>query len=125
MGPYIRASSHQQHGTREEVHAFLAGMLARIAPGGLLAVRVNATGADVEHAANIAERFPDGSFTVLYESGPKEGLHVHFWAARELNDAVTGAGFTPVLELRPDTTWRHPMRRGQYLQWEGTWRRTG
>lgn len=122
--PLVVAIQVLQHGTRDEVHAFLTGILARVAPGGLLAVRVNATGTDIEHPSETVERFPDGSFTVQYEAGPKEGLHVHFWAARELNDAVTDAGFTPVLEVRPDSTWRHPMPRGQWLQWEGLWRRT-
>jgi hypothetical protein len=67
----------------------------------------------------VVERTDDGSFSVRYQEGPKTGLTVHFWAARELQELVSAAGFAPVLALRPSATWRRPNERGLWVQWEG------
>jgi hypothetical protein len=50
-------------------------------------------------------------------------LSVHFWAARELDSAMTAARFAPVLVLRPQATWRADRAQGLWLQWEGIYRR--
>jgi SAM-dependent methyltransferase len=121
--PLVVAIQVLQHGTRAETHALLAAALAVVAPGGLFAVRVNAVGTDVHHAHEVAERDGDGSFSVRYVEGPKAGMTVHFWAARELDSAVTGAGFAPVMPLRPQATWRADRAAGLWLQWEGIYRR--
>src|SRR5882724_11713626 len=60
-----------QHGSRREVHHLLGESLQRVAPGGLFAVRVNAVGTDVQHAHEVIERDPDGSYSVRYLEGPK------------------------------------------------------
>ena len=112
-----------QHGSRAQAHALLAGSLERVTPGGLYAIRVNAAGTDVYHAHRVTERAADGSYSICYAEGPKAGLTVHFWAARELDMAMTTAGFAPVLPLRPQATWRQPRDRGLWLQWEGIYRR--
>ncbi len=117
--PLVIAIQVLQHGTREQTHRFLAGALDRVASGGLFCVRANAVGTDVLHAHEVVERDPDGSYSVCYAAGPKTGLTVHFWAARELHRAITSAGFTPTLALRPQATWRQPAGRGLWLQWEG------
>ena len=49
---------------------------------------------------------------------------VHFWAARELDSAMTAAGLDPVMVLRPQATWRAVRADGLWLQWEGIYRRT-
>jgi SAM-dependent methyltransferase len=112
-----------QHGDRPATHAFLADTLRRVAPAGLFAVRVNAVGTDVHHAHEVVERHGDGSYSVRYTAGPKAGLTVHFWAARELEALIEAAGFTPVLELRPQATRRRPPQSGLWMQWEGIWQR--
>ncbi|HUN32725.1 MAG TPA: class I SAM-dependent methyltransferase [Trebonia sp.] len=112
-----------QHGTRGETHGLLAESLERVAPGGLFAVRVNAAGTDVHHAHEVTERDADGSYSVRYQEGPKAGLTVHFWAARELDAAVTAEGFSPLLPLRPQATWRARREQGLWLQWEGIYQR--
>ncbi len=122
--PLVVAIQVLQHGTREGSHGLLADSLSRAAVGGLFAVRVNAVGTDVDHAHDVTERHPDGAFSVRYLDGPKTGLDVHFWAARELDAALSGAGFTPLLELRAQATWRVPRERGLWLQWEGIYRRS-
>lgn len=113
-----------QHGTRTEAHGLLAESLERVAPRGLFAVRVNAAGTDVHHAHEVTERDADGSYSVRYQEGPKAGLIVHFWAARELDAAVTAAGFGPLLSLRPQATWRTRREQGLWLQWEGIYQRS-
>lgn len=50
-------------------------------------------------------------------------MTVHFWAARELKSAVTGAGFAAVMQLRPQTPWRADRSAGLWLRWEGSYRR--
>jgi SAM-dependent methyltransferase len=121
--PLVAAIQVLQHGTRAEAHGLLAESLARVAPGGLFAIRVNATGTDVHHAHEVTERNSDGSFSVRYLAGPKAGLTVHFWAARELDAAVTAAGLGRLLPLRPQATWRARREQGLWLQWEGIYQR--
>jgi len=121
--PLVIALQVIQHGDREAVHALLAETLARVEDGGLFAIRVNAVGTDVHHAHDVVERGGDGSFSVRYAAGPKTGLTVHFWSALELDAAIRAAGLAPVARLRPASTWRDPQTRGQWLQWEGAYRR--
>ena len=123
--PLVISIQVAQHGTREQVHAHLADTMARVAPGGLLAVRVNSCGTDIECSYDIVEQGADRSVTVRYSEGPKAGLEVHFWAGKELAGLVGGAGFSPLLQLRPDSVWRAGAgaSRGQWQQWEGIWRR--
>jgi DNA-binding HxlR family transcriptional regulator/SAM-dependent methyltransferase len=111
-----------QHGTRAQAQRHLAAAAGRVRPGGLLCVRVNAAGTDIEHAHRRFEEHDDGSFSVRYRSGPKAGLDVHFFAAAELA-AVVGGAFDPVLPPRQHVTWRTPPGRGQWSQWEAIWLR--
>ena len=121
--PLVVAIQVMQHGTREQVHGLLAESLDRVAAGGLYAIRVNAAGTDVHPAHEVTERDADGSYSVRYLAGPKAGLTVHFWAARELDSAISAAGLAPVLALRPQATWRPVREQGLWLQWEGIYRR--
>jgi predicted TPR repeat methyltransferase len=121
--PLVVAIQVLQHGTRAQAHKLLADSLDRVDAGGLYAIRVNAVGTDVHPAHQITERGADGSYSVRYTEGPKAGLTVHFWAARELDAAMSGAGFAPVLALRPQATWRAVREQGLWLQWEGIYRR--
>jgi SAM-dependent methyltransferase len=108
-----------QHGNRAQAHELIETALDLVAPAGLLAVRVNAVGTDVEHAHEVTERHPDGSYSVLYTQGPKAGLTVHFWAANELHSVISRKVPAAVLPLRPQATWRQPAHRGLWMQWEG------
>ena len=121
--PLVVAIQVMQHGTRDEVHDLLAESLHRVAAGGLYAIRVNAAGTDVHPAHDVIERDADGSYSVRYLAGPKAGLSVHFWAARELDGVISAAGLAPVLALRPQATWRPAREQGLWLQWEGIYRR--
>jgi SAM-dependent methyltransferase len=111
-----------QHGTRAQAHQHLAAAAARLRPGGLLCLRVNAAGTDIEHAHRRFEEHGDGSFSVRYRSGPKAGLDIHFFTAAELA-AVLGGGFGAVLPPRRHRTVRTPPTRGQWSQWEAIWLR--
>ena len=111
-----------QHGTRAQAHQHLAAAAARVRPGGLLCLRVNAAGTDIEHAHRRVEEHGDGSFSVRYRSGPKAGLDIHFFTAAELA-AVVGGAFGAVLPPRRQSTLRTPPGRGQWSQWEAIWRR--
>jgi len=111
-----------QHGTRARAHQHLAAAAARVGPGGLLCLRVNAAGTDIEHAHRRFEEHGDGSFSVRYRSGPKAGLDIHFFTAAELA-AVVGGVFGAVLPPRRHSTWRTPPGRGQWSQWEAIWQR--
>jgi Methyltransferase domain len=105
-----------QHSTREQAHAPPCRALARVAPDSLFAVRVNAAGTDVHPRHEVTERDADGSYSVHYLEGPKAGMTVHFWAARELDSAMAAAGFDPVMFLRPQATWRARREQGLWLQ---------
>ena len=88
-----------QHGHAEAAHAHLAAARARVAPGGLMAVRVNAAGTDIAFAHRVTGRNDDG-VTIRYLEGPKAGLEVHFFGEAELR-GLFATGFEPVLPPRP------------------------
>ncbi len=100
-----------QHGTRAQAHRHLAAAAARVRPGGLLCVRVNAAGTDIEHAHRRFEEHDDGSFSVRYRSGPKAGLDIHFFAAAELA-AVRGRRLRPGAAAPPARHLAHATRAG-------------
>jgi SAM-dependent methyltransferase len=110
-----------QHGDRAAVHKHIRAAQARLAPGGLFCLRVNAVGTDLAYAHDVIERDAGGGFTVRYLAGPKTGLDIHFFAAREL--AVLFVGYEPIVPPRLDQTWRTPPERGQWSQWEAIWRK--
>jgi SAM-dependent methyltransferase len=112
-----------QHGHAEAAHAHLAAARARVAPDGLMAVRVNAAGTDIAFAHRVTGRNDDG-VTIRYLDGPKAGLEIHFFGEAELR-GLFAIGFEPVLPPRAQVTWRQPPEAGQWTQWEGIWRATG
>jgi SAM-dependent methyltransferase len=111
-----------QHGRREQAARHLASAAARVRPGGLFCVRVNAAGTDVEYDHDRFEEDAHGGYSVRYRAGPKTGLDIHFFSAAELASLVPRS-FTQVLPLRRQSTLRQPPSRGQWSQWEVIWRR--
>jgi SAM-dependent methyltransferase len=111
-----------QHGSRAETHRHIRDAQRRVAPGGLMCVRVNSTATDVFPAHDVVGRGDDGSFTVQYREGAKMGLDVHFFSEPELRTLFAEA-FTPALDPREQVTIRTPASLGQWTQWEGIWRR--
>jgi SAM-dependent methyltransferase len=111
-----------QHGRRADTHAHIRAAQDLVAPGGLIAVRVNAAGTDVVLAHDVSEKDPVGGFTVRYLEGAKQGLDIHFFSETELA-RLFDVTFVPVLALRLDVTRREPPATGQWSQWEGIWRR--
>jgi hypothetical protein len=71
-----------QHGTAAAVAAHVRAAGARVSPGGIFAIRVNAAGTDVHPAHRVIEE-KDGAFTVEYLDGPKRGLDIHFFSGPE------------------------------------------
>lgn len=110
-----------QHGSRATAHAHIAAAQARLLPGGLFCIRVNALGTDLEYAHAVRERHGDGGFTVCYRGGPKTGLDIHFFARAELEALF--AGYEAMLAPRVARTLRTPHTRGQWSQWEAIWRK--
>jgi len=110
-----------QHGTRAVAHAHIRAAQEWLAPGGIMAIRVNAVGTDVWPRHSVTESNADGGFTVRYLKGAKEGLEIHFFSRAELVDLFRS--FQPVLPLRLESTDRKPPAPGQWSQWEGIWRR--
>ena len=82
------------------------------------------TGTDIWPEHGVTERHPDGGLTVRYLAGPKRHLLIHFFSAAELG-ALFGSGFEPVVQLRPQHTWRATPEPGRWTQWEAIWRRIG
>jgi Methyltransferase domain len=111
-----------QHGDRAATHAHIRAAQQRVSPGGLFCLRVNATATDVWPRHEVTEHHPDGGFTVRYLSGPKQGLHIHFFTDGELNK-LFATGFTPILPPRLQQTRRDRPQPGQWSQWEAIWRK--
>jgi SAM-dependent methyltransferase len=112
-----------QHGDRAIAHAHVRSAQQRLTPGGLFCLRVNATATDIWPAHEVTERGDDGSRTVRYLTGPKQGLDIHFFTAPELA-ALFAGGFRLLVPLRLQRTRRVPPEPGQWSQWEAIWRKT-
>jgi SAM-dependent methyltransferase len=112
-----------QHGDRATTHAHIRAAQARVTPGGLFCLRVNASATDIWPEHETTERDGDGGCTVRYIAGSKQGLSIHFFAAAELG-ALFADGFAPLLPLRLRHTRRVPPQPGQWSQWEAIWRST-
>jgi hypothetical protein len=110
-----------QHGDRATAHEHIRLAQARLLPGGLFCLRVNAVGTEVEYEHDVIERDADGGFTVSYGAGPKAGLDVRFFTAAELNGLFVD--YERILPPRLMQTWRTPRTRGQWSQWEAIWQR--
>jgi hypothetical protein len=110
-----------QHGDRRTTHEHIRAAQKRVSDEGVLCIRVNAVGTDIEYKHKIVEQDPDGGFTVRYLQGPKSRLLIHFFAKHELGALFSG--WDEVLSLRIHETWREPRDHGRWLQWEAIWRR--
>jgi SAM-dependent methyltransferase len=109
-----------QHGTAATAAEHIAAAAARVRPGGLFAIRVNAVGTYVYPAHRVVEQH-DGGFTVEYLTGPKHGLNVHFFSGPELRGLLTSLGFWEADAMRLVTHQRIPPEPGHWCQWEGIW----
>lgn len=109
-----------QHGDERRAHEHMRAAQARLAPGGLFCIRVNANTTDLEFEHDVVERNPSGGYTVKYLAGPKSGLHIHFFALAELLKLFEG--YEAILAPRLSTTWRKPPAIGQWSQWEAIFR---
>ena len=111
-----------QHGDRAVSHAHIRAAQARLAPGGLFCLRVNAIGTDIWPAHDVTEQDGVDGMTVVYLEGPKRGLTIHIFSGDELR-SLFAPGFEPVLPLKLDRQPRTPPRPGSWMQWEGIWKR--
>lgn len=102
-----------QHGSEDEAHAHVRAAIARLLPGGLFCLRVNAVGTQIEHAHTYV-----GRNTIRYDDGPKRGLLVHFFERDELD--VLTRELEHVLPLRIARTFRDDGT--HWDQWEAIWR---
>jgi hypothetical protein len=112
-----------QHGDEAQTHEHVLSALGRLVPGGIFCLRVNAVGTDILHRYRLLETNTYGGLTVEYETGPKTGLAIHFFAELELSHLLRG--LEPVMPMRLDSTLRTPPESGRWLQWEGIWRHAG
>jgi len=110
-----------QHGDRDGARAMLRGSLARVAPGGLFALRTASADTVAVEAHDVLDVDPDGGRTFRYREGFKAGLTVHYYGRAEL-DALL-AGFEPVLPLRARHTPREDPPAGTWAHWETIVRR--
>jgi Methyltransferase domain len=118
--PIVIAIQVLQHGDEATTHREVRRARDLVAPGGLFCVRVNAVGTELEHEHAVVERGDDGGFTARYRAGPKQGLDIHFFTAKELQGLIEEA-LAPVLPLRLVRTRRDPPKGGTWAQWEGIW----
>ena len=119
---YVIAIQVLQHGVVSDVAKYFSAVRSLLAPGGLFFLRVNAASTHVHRPHTVMERNEFGGYTVRYESGPKRGLPIHFYARDELL-SLTRDGFSVVTEPREDVTVRTPPETGEWVQWEAVWRR--
>jgi hypothetical protein len=108
-----------QHGSRLFCHEHIRAVQRRVGTGGILALRVNAVGTDIEFQHDVVEPHNGSGFTIRYLEGPKSGLLVHFFDFDELENLLLD-GFNAALRIRLDSTMRQPR---QWSQWEGIWLR--
>jgi SAM-dependent methyltransferase len=111
-----------QHGDRATCHAHVLAAQELLEPGGVMAVRVNAVGTDIEFDHEVVEEEEEegSGLTVRYLEGPKRGLLVHFFDRPELEGLFIDR-FDADLPMRCDRTRRPRPGAGQWMQWEAIW----
>ena len=119
---YVIAIQVFQHGVAADVARYFSAVRSLLAPCGLFFLRVNAASTHVHRPHTVMERNEFGGYTIRYESGPKRGLPIHFYARDELL-RLTRDGFSVVTEPREDVMTRTPPETGEWVQWEAVWRR--
>ena len=87
-----------------------------LAPGGLFFLRVNSSDTDILHPHHIMEE-SNGGFTILYEGGPKSGLHIHFFSLGELETLIHSNGMR-IMGTPKKVTAKRPDGHGTWSQWE-------
>jgi predicted TPR repeat methyltransferase len=122
--PLVVAIQVLHHGDREQSHQLLADTVARVAPGGMLAIGIETVGTDVDEQHELLERAEDGSYTIRYLESSGE-LVTHFRTVRGVHLELAAAGLVPETLLQPRSAWRTPPDRGQTLELEGIYRRPG
>ncbi|MGW1988659.1 class I SAM-dependent methyltransferase [Embleya sp. NPDC001921] len=110
-----------QHGTRDAARALLRGSLARVAPGGLFALRTASADTQAVEAHEVLDVTEDGGRTFRYLEGFKAGLVVHYYGRLELESLLRD--FEPVLPLRAEHTERRDPPAGTWAHWETIVRR--
>ncbi|MGH3630040.1 MAG: hypothetical protein ACRDRL_21695 [Sciscionella sp.] len=115
--PVVMGIQVFQHGDQDTAHAHLAAAAALVEPGGLLAIRVNATDTDIAYDHARLDHNQAGGFSITYHDGPKAGLNVHFVTDTELT-SLLGDDFHSVLPPRLHSTSHLPLHTGQWSQWE-------
>ena len=113
---YIVAIQSFQHGDAVRTSEYFRKAGGMLADGGLLFVRVNAADTDICRAHRVVES-SGGGFTVLYEDGPKSGLHIRFFSRDGLEAAVVGSGMR-MKRTPKKITARRPDGGGSWSQWE-------
>lgn len=120
--PLVVAIQVLHHGDREQSHRLLADTVARVGPGGMLAIGIETVGTDVAEHHEVLERADDGSYTIRYLESSGE-LVTHFRTVRGVHVELAAAGLVPETLLQPRSAWRTPPDRGQTLELEGIYRR--
>ena len=111
-----------QHGLRPGCHENIRASQRLVEAGGLYCLRENAIGSQYGYRSESLETHADGSETIQYLQGPKQGLATHFFSRQELEDLFAGH-FRPILSPRRVIMHREPPARGHWDQWEAIWQK--
>lgn len=120
---YVVAIQIFQHGDERETRKFFSVTRDALKPGGQLFLRVNSVSTEIYEDHHVIETNPQGGFTVLYESGPKQGLNIHFYSQSELQTIAEQFGFDITGGLRETTEQRQAPQTGTWTQWESIWQK--
>lgn len=120
---YVVSIQIFQHGKQQEVARHFSKTASILRSGGLFFLRVNSTATQIFHDHKVIETSPEGGKTIEYTDGPKAGMSIHFYTKEELTGLTDGL-FEPVGTLEQAVMNRKPPQTGQWVQWEGIWRRT-
>lgn len=83
--------------------------------GGVFALRVNSIHTQIAEKHSKLSTSAEGGFTIRYESGQKNGQHIHFYSAEEIH-RLTADTFDVIMPLREEFI---PRDNGTYwTQWE-------
>lgn len=111
-----------QHGTEEETTQYYSKTASLLKPGGLFFLRVNSTKTQIVRSHTIIDTNIYGAKTITYTDGPKQELSIHFFSKNEL-EHITQDLFETVMPLREVVMDRELPEMGQWVQWEGIYRK--
>ncbi len=119
---YIIAIQVFQHGDAKQAEEYFKVCAKLLKPHGLLFVRVRSVDMPIDEEYEKVEQLDDGSFSIRYHTGSKQGLIAHYFSRDELKN-VARFGFEQAGNIEEVKRPHDAPKTGQKVHFEAVYRK--